>query len=154
MKRVVNMTHNRLVAGSSPAGATRYSKGWREISGPFVFIGGTRGVFIDVKSLHPMIGELHISHPPVPRCYCSVAIFNNESLEALFEFYRRMLPTRKSFTTLPHSLMRLSLISPISIPHSITHTGSQPQVTISSKYKSITWNHRIAGIVVTALGVY
>lgn len=37
-------THNRLVAGSSPAGATRYSKGWREISGPFAFLGGPMGV--------------------------------------------------------------------------------------------------------------
>ena len=31
-------THNRLVAGSSPAGATRYSNGWREISSPCAFL--------------------------------------------------------------------------------------------------------------------
>lgn len=37
-------THNRLVAGSSPAGATKYSKGWREIFGPFAFFGDTSGI--------------------------------------------------------------------------------------------------------------
>lgn len=41
-------THNRLVAGSSPAGATRHSKGWREIFGPFAFSGICRGYLLQL----------------------------------------------------------------------------------------------------------
>ncbi|MEB2724194.1 hypothetical protein VC180_17625 [Citrobacter braakii] len=45
MKHYIHMTHNRLVAGSSPAGATKHSKGWRVIVGPFVFSGDMPGIF-------------------------------------------------------------------------------------------------------------
>ncbi|MFM4059977.1 hypothetical protein, partial [Klebsiella variicola] len=37
-------THNRLVVGSNPTGATRHRKGWREIAGPFAFFGDMPGI--------------------------------------------------------------------------------------------------------------
>ncbi|MBS9444118.1 type VI secretion system tube protein Hcp [Photorhabdus heterorhabditis] len=45
--------------------------------------------------------------------------------------------------SLSHSLTREQNVN--YHPHSITYAGSQPQETISLRYKSITWTHHIAG---------
>lgn len=102
---------------------------------------------------HSMTREQHVSHHPVVLSkpvdksspLLGVAISNNESLEALFEFYRTNASgAQELYYTLLLTDATISDIA-VSIPHSITHTGSQPQETISLKYKSIAWNHNIAG---------
>ncbi|HHQ6623574.1 TPA: Hcp family type VI secretion system effector [Serratia fonticola] len=102
---------------------------------------------------YAMSREQHVSHHPVvftkpidkSSPLLGVAISSNESLEVLFEFYRTNASgAQELYFTI---LLTDATISDISgsHPHSITHSGAQPQETISLKYKSITWSHIIAG---------
>lgn len=102
---------------------------------------------------YAMNREQHVSHHPVvftkpidkSSPLLGVAISSNESLEVLFEFYRTNASgAQELYFTI---LLTDATISDISgsHPHSSTHSGAQPQETISLKYKSITWNHIIAG---------
>ncbi|WP_431224510.1 Hcp family type VI secretion system effector [Serratia sp. L9] len=103
--------------------------------------------------LHSMTREQNVSHHPAVLTkpidksspLLGVAISNNESLEALFEFYRTNASGAQELYF--SILLTDATISDISAshPHSITHTGAQPQETVSLKYKSITWSHHIAG---------
>lgn len=103
--------------------------------------------------LHSITREQNVSHHPVvftkpidkSSPLLGVAISNNESLEALFEFYRtNTFGAQERYFTLLLTDASISDIS-ASHPHSITHNGAQPQETISLKYKSISWGHIIAG---------
>ncbi|EIR04129.1 type VI secretion system effector, Hcp1 family protein [Yersinia pestis PY-32] len=102
---------------------------------------------------HAMTREQNVSHHPISFIkpidksspLLGVAISENELLDAVFDFYRtNSAGALELYYTISITGATISDIS-TSHSHSITHNGSQPQETISLKYKSITWNHNVAG---------
>ncbi|MBD1229533.1 Hcp family type VI secretion system effector [Xenorhabdus griffiniae] len=74
-----------------------------------------------------------------------VAISNNEELDCTLDIYRTDENGGLShYFTIKITGATISNID-IICPNSLTHNDSQPQEIISLKYKSITWQHRLAG---------
>ncbi|MCS2147155.1 Hcp family type VI secretion system effector [Scandinavium manionii] len=73
------------------------------------------------------------------------AISENESLSCEFEFYR----TAKAGCMERYYLIKLTEARVadfhLHIPHNVHHNGEEPQESVSFSYRSITWEHCIAG---------
>ncbi|CAQ83558.1 conserved hypothetical protein [Photorhabdus asymbiotica] len=74
-----------------------------------------------------------------------VAISNNELMDCFIDFYRTSsnggLELYFKLKLIGVQILEYSVIH----PNSLDHNDQQPQETLSLKYKSITWNHVIAG---------
>ncbi|MBC8953312.1 type VI secretion system tube protein TssD [Xenorhabdus sp. PB62.4] len=74
-----------------------------------------------------------------------VTISDNEELECTFDIYRTDSNGGLSlYFTIKVTNATISNINVI-CPNSLTHNDAQPQEIISFKYKSITWQHHLAG---------
>ncbi|MEW7311305.1 Hcp family type VI secretion system effector [Buttiauxella gaviniae] len=74
-----------------------------------------------------------------------VAISNNEELELKFDMYRA---SSSGSQELYYSItVRKAYLNGVSIiyPHTIDHSGNQPEEMISLNYETITWEHHAAG---------
>ncbi len=74
-----------------------------------------------------------------------VAISENEIMDGVLDFYRT---NQGGFQELYYTLKfnKATLTEMTSFyPNALTHNGSQAQETLSLKYQSIMWYHRIAG---------
>ncbi|PHM48797.1 Hcp family type VI secretion system effector [Xenorhabdus miraniensis] len=102
---------------------------------------------------HSLSREQNVNHFPITikkpidksTPLLGMAISNNEELECIFDVYR----TDNNgglvlFFTIKATNVTISNID-IICPHSLTHNDAQPQESVSLKYKSITWQHHIAG---------
>jgi type VI secretion system Hcp family effector len=73
------------------------------------------------------------------------AISENESLSCEFEFYR----TAKAGCMERYYLIKLTEAQiadfHLHIPHNVHHNGEEPQESVSFSYRTITWEHCIAG---------
>ncbi|WP_071882791.1 Hcp family type VI secretion system effector [Chania multitudinisentens] len=103
--------------------------------------------------IHTMTRTQHVHHNPVTikkpidksSPLLAVAISSNELLEAMFYFYRTSQDgTQELYFSVKLTGVTISEFSSHH-PHNITHTGVQPQETLSLRYKSITWQHHISG---------
>lgn len=75
----------------------------------------------------------------------SKAITENECLTCDFEFYRtNRFGINELYYKVKLIKARISDIH-LSVPHSITNSGGQPEETVSFTYESITQEHCIAG---------
>ncbi|NHB87966.1 type VI secretion system tube protein Hcp [Photorhabdus tasmaniensis] len=102
---------------------------------------------------HSLTREQNVNHHPITfkkpidksSPLLGVAISDNEVLDAIFDGYRAnqagILELYYTIKVIGATITDLAIYH----PHSITHAGSQPQETISLRYKSITWTHHIAG---------
>ncbi|WP_114194786.1 Hcp family type VI secretion system effector [Edaphovirga cremea] len=102
---------------------------------------------------HSITRAQHVNHNPVvikkpidkSSPLLGVAISENELLDAEFYFYRTSQDGAQelyySVKLIGATITELAALH----PHNITHTGAQPQETLSLRYKSITWQHHIAG---------
>lgn len=74
-----------------------------------------------------------------------MAISNNEELELKFDFYRT---SASGVYELYYSIIvRKAFLHGVSViyPHTIDHSGHQPEEMVSVNYQNITWEHHIAG---------
>lgn len=86
-------------------------------------------------------------HKPVDKStpLLSKAINENECLTCDFEFYRtNRFGINEMYYKVKLINARISDIH-LSVPHTITDSGSQPEETVSFSYESITQEHCIAG---------
>ncbi|MDC9581742.1 Hcp family type VI secretion system effector [Xenorhabdus sp. PR6a] len=102
---------------------------------------------------HALSREQNVNHFPITikkpldksTPLLGVAISNNEELECIFDVYR----TESNGGIALYFTIKITnaTINNIDIicPNSLTHNDVQPQEIISLKYKSITWQHHIAG---------
>jgi type VI secretion system Hcp family effector len=102
---------------------------------------------------HSMTREQNVNHHPITikkpidkaSPLLAVSVSQNEMLELLFSCYRtNQSGAEELYFTVKVTGATISDLASVH-PHSITHTGSQPEETISFKYQSITWEHKIAG---------
>ncbi|WP_350304466.1 Hcp family type VI secretion system effector [Photorhabdus viridis] len=102
---------------------------------------------------HSLTREQNVNHHPITfkkpidksSPLLGVAIADNEILDAFFDVCRT---NHSGIQELYYTIKVIgATITDLAVyhPHSITHAGSQPQETISLRYKSITWTHHIAG---------
>ncbi|MDC9583063.1 Hcp family type VI secretion system effector [Xenorhabdus sp. PR6a] len=102
---------------------------------------------------HALYREQNVAHSPITikkpidksSPLLGVAISNNEELECLFDIYRTDSAGGLSkYYSLKITNVTISEMSFI-CPNSLTHNDAQPQESVSFKYKSITWQHHLAG---------
>ncbi|CAQ82194.1 MULTISPECIES: Hcp family type VI secretion system effector [Photorhabdus] len=102
---------------------------------------------------HSISREQNVSHHPIvikkpidkSSPLLGLAISDNEVLDAIFECYRtNQSGAQELYYTIKVVDATISDLTAVH-PHNITHTGSEPQETLSLRYKSITWTHHIAG---------
>ncbi|MCG3472366.1 Hcp family type VI secretion system effector [Xenorhabdus bovienii] len=102
---------------------------------------------------HSLSREQNVNHFPVTikkpidksTPLLGVAISNNEELECIFDMYRT--DSNGGLTRYFSIKVTNATISNIDIicPNSLTHNEAQPLECVSFKYKSITWQHYLAG---------
>ncbi|WBM71314.1 Hcp family type VI secretion system effector [Buttiauxella sp. WJP83] len=97
--------------------------------------------------------EQHINHQPVTITkpidksspLLGIAISNNENLQCLIEAYRTSASgLSEKFYSIELKDAHLADIS-INFPHAIDHNDAQPEETLILSFKSITWQHHLAG---------
>jgi len=95
----------------------------------------------------------HVNHHPVvfkkpidkSSPLLGIALNNNELLEAKFDYYRTSQEgMQQLYYTVKIYEATIAELSEINA-HSIISTGTQPEKTVMLRYKSISWQHHIAG---------
>ncbi|MDX7988841.1 Hcp family type VI secretion system effector [Xenorhabdus sp. 12] len=102
---------------------------------------------------HSLSREQNVNHYPITikkpvdksTPLLGIAISNNEELECVFDMYRTDSNGGLSlYFTIKVTGATISNID-IICPNSLTHNDAQPLESVSFKYKSITWQHYLAG---------
>lgn len=102
---------------------------------------------------HSTHRQQHINHQPISITklidksspLLGVAIANNEKLQCVIDVYST---DKTGFNRKFYSIeLRDAFLVDVSlnIPHSIDHNDAQPEETLLISFKSITWNHHVAG---------
>ncbi|MFU2318851.1 Hcp family type VI secretion system effector [Rahnella sp. PCH160] len=114
---------------------------------------GHRDQIMVVSFEHALTRSQNVNHGPISFIkfidksspLFGMAISNNEELELKFDFYRTS--SSGGYEIFYTVTVRKAFLHGVSViyPHTIDHSGNQPEEMISVNYQNITWEHHIAG---------